>query len=500
MEFFDHLALGFAVVLSPTNLLYCLIGTVIGTAIGVLPGLGPLATVAMLLPLTVGLSPVTGLIMLAGIYYGSQYGGSTTAILINLPGESASAVTTIEGYRMAQRGRAGPALAAAGIGSFVAGTFATLLIALLAVPLAKAALNFGPAEYFSLMVVGLILSIGLASGSVIKAIGMMFLGLLLGLTGQDVYTGTPRFTFGQQDLLGGIDLSALIVGLFGISEILRNLESGEMRGSIARIGTLWPSRDDARRMVAPTLRGTLIGSFLGILPGGGATLSSFVAYAVEKRVSSKSAEFGSGAIEGVSAPEAANNAGAQTSFIPMLSLGIPGNPIMAIMIGAMIMQGITPGPTVATRNPDLFWGLIVSMWVGNVMLVILNLPLLGIWVRLLRIPYSILFPGIVTICAIGAYSVDKSLFAIYIVAISAALGYLFVKLDCEIPPLVLGFVLGPMLEEYLRRALITAEGDPSIFFTRPISATLLALAVVILVVVCVPFVAKRRTEIFVEDT
>jgi putative tricarboxylic transport membrane protein len=498
-DVFANLLLGISTALTATNLLYCLMGTVLGTAIGVLPGLGPLATMAMLLPFTFGLEPATALIMLAGIYYGSQYGGSTTAILINLPGESSSAVTTIDGHQMARTGRAGPALFAAGIGSFVAGCFATFLIAALAYPLTAVALSFGPAEYFSLMVIGLVLSTALASGSVLKATCMICAGLLLGLTGQDVNTGLSRFTFGQIDLQSGIDIVALSVGLFGVSEILRNLEGTTAQGAVAPISKLWLSRSDFRRIRGPIVRGTLIGSVLGVLPGGGALLSSFVSYAVEKRVSPFSAEFGSGAIEGVAAPEAANNAGAQLSFLPMLTLGIPGNAVMAIMIGAMIMQGITPGPTVISHNPELFWGLIASMWIGNAMLVVLNLPLVGIWVSVLKIPYWILFPGIIVVCCIGAYSVSNSMFSVYTVAASGLIGYLLVKLDCELPPFILAFILGPMLEENLRRAMILSDGDPSIFVTRPISAALLLLALLALAAIIHPAIGRKREEVFVED-
>lgn len=500
MDLIANLGLGFSVALHPWNLLYCFVGVLLGTVVGVLPGLGPLATVAMLLPLTFGLDPVASLIMLAGIYYGSQYGGSTTAILVNLPGESASAVTTIDGYQMALKGRAGPALAAAALGSFFAGTVATVLIALVATPLTAMALSFGSAEYFSLMVVGLISSISLASGSILKAIAMICLGLLLGLTGTDIYTGAPRFTFGYIELLDGIDFVAIAVGVYGIGEILRNLEAGDATSKvIAKVTNLWPTRNDLKRIVAPAIRGTFIGSFLGVLPGGGALLSSFVAYNVEKKTSPNAAEFGKGAIEGVAAPEAANNAGAQTSFIPMLALGIPSNVVMALMIGAMIMQGIVPGPNVVTTNPDLFWGLIASMWVGNAMLVVLNLPLIGLWVSLLRIPYTILFPAIIAFCCIGVYSVDNSAFAVYMVTISGLAGYLLMKLECEPAPFVLGFILGPMLEEHLRRAMLMSSGDPSVFVTRPISAVLLAIAAIALFVVSRPNVSKRREEVFVEE-
>jgi len=501
MDLINHLSLGFGVALLPMNIFYCFIGALLGTIIGVLPGIGPLATIAMLLPLTFGLPATSALIMLSGIYYGAQYGGSTTAILINLPGESSSAVTTIDGYQMAKRGRAGPALAAAGIGSFFAGTVATILIAVVAQPLTAIALKFGSAEYFSLMVVGLISSIALASGSIVKAIGMICAGLLLGLTGTDIYTGTPRFTFGSTELLDGLDFVAIAVGVFGVSEILRNLETtGSVRETVVKkVENLWPNRSDLKRMIGPSIRGTVVGSFLGILPGGGALLSSFVAYNVEKKVSKNSAEFGKGAIEGVTAPEAANNAGAQTSFIPMLSLGIPSNAVMALMVGAMILQGITPGPNVITKNPDLFWGLIASMWVGNAMLIVLNLPLIGIWVALLRVPYTILFPAIIAFCCIGVYSVQNSSFAVYEVAVSGLIGYLLVKLDCELAPFILGFILGPLLEEHLRRALIISGGDPTVFVTRPISGVLLFLALITLVVVSMPSIAKKREEVFIEE-
>lgn len=500
MDLIANLGLGFSIAMHPWNLFYCFVGVLLGTVVGVLPGLGPLATVAMLLPLTFGLDPVASLIMLAGIYYGSQYGGSTTAILVNLPGESASAVTTIDGYQMALRGRAGPALATAAIGSFVAGCVATILIAIVARPLTTLALSFGSAEYFSLMVVGLISSIALASGSILKAVAMICFGLLLGLTGTDIYTGSARFTFGYVDMLDGIDFVAIAVGIYGVGEILRNLESRDGTATmIAKVTNLWPTRDDLRRIVAPILRGTAIGSLLGVLPGGGALLSSFVAYNVEKKTSRNSAEFGKGAIEGVAAPEAANNAGAQTSFIPMLALGIPSNVVMALMIGAMIMQGIIPGPNVVVSNPDLFWGLVASMWIGNAMLVILNLPLIGLWVSLLRIPYNILFPAIVAFCCIGVYSINNHAFSVYLVAISGLVGYILVKLECEPAPFILGFILGPMLEEHLRRAMLISDGDPTVFLTRPISATLLMIAAVTLYIVSRPNVQKRREEVFVED-
>src|SRR3712207_5769657 len=402
MELLANLGLGFETALSPWNLLYAFIGVLFGTLVGVLPGLGPLATIAMLLPLTFTLPPVSALIMLSGIYYGAQYGGSTTAILVNLPGESSSVVTAIDGYQMAKQGRAGPALATAALGSFFAGTVATLLLAMAAPPLAGLALEFGPTEYFSLMVLGLVASVALASGSLVKAIAMVVLGLLLGLVGTDVETGTPRFTFDRPELADWLNFVALSMGVFGLGEIIRNLEHEHTRTvTVRHVSGLIPSKEDLKRILGPVLRGTGLGSMLGILPGGGAMLSSFAAYTLEKKLSRTPERFGKGAIEGVAGPEAANNAGAQTSFIPMLTLGIPSNPVMALMIGALIIQGITPGPSVATDQPALFWGIIASMWIGNFFLIILNLPLVGLWVRILRVPYSMLFPAILAFCSIG---------------------------------------------------------------------------------------------------
>jgi TctA family transporter len=500
MELIDNLGLGFQTALTLNNLLYCFIGVLLGTLIGVLPGIGPTATIAMLLPVTFALSPVTSLIMLAGIYYGAQYGGSTTAILINLPGESSSAVTAIDGYQMARQGRAGPALAAAALGSFFAGSVATLVLATLAPALADIALEFGPPEYFSLMVLGLISSVALAHGSVVKALGMIVLGLLLGLVGTDIYTGTPRFALGFPELYDGLNFVAVAVGVFGVAEILRNLESEHDREvAVKRVTNILPSWSDLKAMAAPILRGTVLGSALGILPGGGAILSSFAAYTVEKKLSKTPERFGKGAIEGVAAPEAANNAGAQTSFVPMLTLGIPANPVMALMIGALIIQGITPGPNVATDEPALFWGVIVSMWIGNLMLVLLNLPLIGVWVRLLKIPYYVLFPAILAFSAIGVYSINSNAFDLFAVAAFGILGYVLVKLDCEPAPLLLGFVLGPMLEEHLRRAMIISRGDPSIFLIRPLSGILLLLAAAILVIVFMPAIARKREQVFQED-
>ncbi len=499
MDLIDNLSLGFSVALSFQNLLYCFVGVLLGTLIGVLPGLGPIATIAMLLPITFGLPPVSALIMLSGIYYGAQYGGSTTAILINLPGESSSVVTAIDGHQMARQGRAGAALATAALGSFFAGTVATLLLAVFSPPLAELALKFGPPEYFALMVLGLVASVTLASGSVVKALAMIVLGLLLGLSGQDIYTGVPRLTFDIDELSDGFDFVALAMGMFGIAEIIRNLEDESQRSLVAaKVKSLMLTKDEFKQIIAPVLRGTILGSFLGILPGGGAMLSSFAAYSIEKKISKTPGRFGKGAIEGVAGPESANNAGAQTSFIPMLTLGIPSNPVMALMIGALIIQGITPGPNVVTDKPDLFWGVIASMWIGNFMLVLLNLPLIGIWVRLLTVPYHVMYPAIIAFCCIGVYSVNNNTFDVYTMALFGVLGYALVKLDCEPAPLLLGFVIGPMLEEYLRRAMLISRGDPLVFVTRPISAVLLALAVAALVVVLLPSIREKREEAFKE--
>ncbi|MFP5480298.1 MAG: tripartite tricarboxylate transporter permease [Alphaproteobacteria bacterium] len=499
MDLLSNLSLGFATAASPENLFFCLIGVILGTLIGVLPGIGATATIAMLLPITFQLEPVSSLIMLAGIYYGAQYGGSTTAILINMPGESSSAVTAIDGYQMARRGKAGTALAIAALGSFFAGTVATLLVALFAPPLTTIALKFGAAEYFSLMVLGLVSAIALAHGSILKALAMVVLGLILGLVGTDIYTGTPRFTFGITEYADGLSFVALAVGVFGIAEILRNLEGEQDRTVLGtRLGGLFPSREDLKRMLAPMVRGTAIGSVLGILPGGGAVLASFASYTVEKRLSDTPKEFGQGAIAGVAGPESANNAGAQTSFIPLLTLGIPANPVMALMVGAMIIQGIVPGPNVATEQPELFWGIIASMWIGNLMLVVLNLPLIGLWVKLLKVPYHVLFPVIMAFCSIGVYSVNSNVYDLYAVAFFGLMGYVLLKLRCEPAPLLLGFVLGPMLEENLRRAMILGRGDPSVFVTRPISLTLLLLTVAVLVIMLLPAIRKKRDEVFVE--
>ena len=500
MELLSNLGLGFSVASSFANLGFCLIGVLLGTLTGVLPGIGATATIAMLLPITFQLEPVSSLIMLAGIYYGAQYGGSTTAILINMPGESSSAVTAIDGYQMARKGRAGTALATAALGSFFAGTVATFLVAIFAPPLTAIALEFGAAEYFSLMVLGLVMSVALAHGTVLKALAMVILGLLLGIVGTDIYTGTPRFTLGITQFADGLNFVALAVGVFGIAEILRNLEDEHERQVMTRnINRLFPSGPELRQIIGPVLRGTGVGSVLGILPGGGAILASFASYTLEKKLSKHPEEFGHGAIAGVAGPESANNAGAQTSFIPLLTLGIPANPVMALMIGAMIIQGIVPGPGVVTEQPDLFWGIIASMWIGNLMLVVLNLPLIGLWVKLLTVPYYVLFPIIMAMCSIGVYSVNSNVYDLFAVAFFGFLGYVLSKLRFEPAPLLLGFVLGPLLEENLRRAMILSRGDPTTFVTRPISAGLLVLALAVLVLVFLPQIRKRREEVFTES-
>jgi TctA family transporter len=500
MELLDNLALGFSTAFTLQNLLYCFIGCLLGTMIGVLPGLGPIATIAMLLPATYALPPVAALIMLAGIYYGAQYGGSTTAILVNIPGESSSVVTAIDGYQMARRGRAGVALFTAGFGSFFAGCVATLVLAAFAAPLAQVAFKFGPAEYFSLMVLGLIGAVVLASGSLIKAIGMIILGLLLGLVGTDVNSGAARYSFDIPELTDGIGFVSIAMGVFGFAEIMNNLEQKEKRETfLDKVTSLWPSKQDFKRMMPSILRGTGIGSLLGVLPGGGAPLASFAAYSLEKKTSKYSDEFGKGAIEGVAGPESANNAASQTSFIPLLTLGIPPNAVMALMVGAMTIHNIQPGPQVMTSNPALFWGLIASMWIGNLMLIILNLPLIGVWVKMLSIPYRHLYPAILVFCCIGVYTVNNNNFDVYMTAIFGIIGYLFFKLGCEAPPLLLGFVLGPMMEENFRRALLLARGDYTTFLTRPLSLGLLIAAVALVVIVALPAVRKTREEAFVEE-
>ena len=495
----DNLALGFSVAFSMQNLFWCLMGAFVGTAVGVLPGVGPSATMALLLPATYFLPAESALIMLAGIYYGSQYGGSTTSILVNLPGEAASVVTCLDGHQMARNGRAGPALAIAAIGSFFAGTVATVIIAAAAPPLTRLAQQFAPADYFSLMVLGLVFAVVLARGSVLKAVGMIFLGMLLGLVGTDVNTGNTRFTFGIDDLFDGLGFVPLAMGVFGIAEIIAYLANQERRDLVsAKVTGLMPTREDLRRSIGPVLRGTGLGSFLGILPGGGAVLASFSSYTVEKRLSKTPEKFGTGMIEGVAGPESANNAAAQTSFIPMLTLGIPSNAVMALMIGGMMIHGIIPGPQVMEQKPGLFWGMIASMWLGNLMLVVLNLPLIGIWVRMLLVPYRLLAVAIMFFCCIGVYSLNNSANEVLFICFFGVIGYILMKLDCEPAPLLLGFLLGPMMEVYMRRAMLLSRGDPFVFFQRPLSVGFLICATVLLIFIVLPNVRKAREVAFRE--
>ena len=496
MELFDNLLLGFSVALSLDNVFYCFIGVLLGTLIGVLPGIGPLATIAMLLPITFNVEPVSALIMLAGIYYGAQYGGSTTAILVNLPGETSAVVTCIDGYQMARQGRAGPALAISAIGSFFAGTVCTLLIALFGPPLAEMALKFGAPEYFSLMLMGLVTAAVLAHGDMIKSLSMVALGLLLGVVGTDVNSGMSRFSFGFSELTDGIGFVILAVGVFAIGEIVGNLgEKEERQVFTSKIGSLMPSWKDLKQSAGPILRGTGIGAFFGVLPGTGPAIASFSSYMIEKKVAKDPSRFGQGAIEGVAGPEAANNADAQCKFIPTLTLGIPASATMALMLGALTIQGIAPGPQVMTQKPDLFWGLIASMWVGNFMLVILNLPLIGLWVSLLKVPYRLLFPSIMAFSCIGIYSVNNSAFDVYMTALFGVIGFAWLKLQCSPAPLLLGFVLGPMMEENLRRALLISRGDPSVFINRPISLGFILATVAILLIMAAPAIRKRRDQL-----
>ena len=503
MELFNHLALGFGVAFTPLNLAYAFVGCLLGTLIGVLPGIGPLATIAMLLPATYALPPLSALIMLSGIYYGAQYGGSTTAILVNLPGEASSVVTVMDGYQMARRGRAGPALAAAGLGSFFAGCVGTLVLAAFAMPLTAVAFKFAPADYFSLMVLGLVGAVVLASGSLLKALGMVLLGLLLGLVGTDVISGTVRFGFGMAELSDGIGFIGIAMGVFGYGEIINNLGKSADKREVftAGVSGLMPTRQDLKHMAPAIVRGTALGSVLGLLPGGGAVMSAFAAYTLEKKIRLQPHEvpMGQGNIRGVAAPEAANNAASQTSFIPLLTLGIPPNAVMALMVGAMTIHNIVPGPQVMTSNPELFWGLVASMWIGNAMLIVLNLPLIGIWVKLLSAPYRWLFPAIVLFCAIGVYSTQNTTWDIWMVGLFGVIGYGFIKLGAEPAPLLLGFILGPQMEEHLRRALLLSRGDWGVFVTRGISATLLAAALVLLLAVLVPALRRQREQAFVGD-
>jgi putative tricarboxylic transport membrane protein len=499
MDMINNLALGFSVALGLKNLGLCFLGCFIGTLIGVLPGVGPIATIAMLLPITFGLDPTGALIMLAGIYYGAQYGGSTTAILVNIPGEATSVVTTLDGFQMAKQGRAGVALGIAAIGSFIAGCIATVLIAALGAPLTKLALLFGPAEYFALMVMGLAFAVVLARGSILKALAMIFVGLLLSTIGTDLETGQERMTMGFAPLSDGIDFAVLAMGVFGFAEVIRNLENPETRDVVrAKIGRLLPTMEDMKQSIWPILRGTGLGSILGILPGNGAVLGPFASYTIEKKIAKDPSRFGRGAIEGVAGPEAANNAGAQTAFIPLLTLGIPPNAVMALMVGAMTIHGIIPGPQVMTKNPELFWGMVASMWIGNAMLLIINLPLIQLWVKLLQVPYRLMYPAILIFCCIGIYSINNQPMDVAFTAMFGVFGYLLVKLGFEPAPMLLGFVLGKLMEEKLRQALIISRGSFMTFVERPISAGLLLVAIVILVLAVLPSMSAKRDEVFTE--
>jgi putative tricarboxylic transport membrane protein len=512
-DLIGNLALGFGTVLQlvpvdvpglgtvslPINILLCFVGCLVGTLIGVLPGVGPVATIAMLLPITFKFDPIGALIMLAGIYYGAQYGGSTTAILVNIPGEATSVVTTLDGHQMARKGRAGVALGIAAIGSFFAGCVATVLIAALGAPLTKLALIFGPAEYFSLMIMGLVFAVVLARGSILKAVAMILVGILFSTVGTDLETGQERMTFGMQFLSDGVDFAVLAMGLFGVAEILRNLDHTEVRDVVRQaIGRLLPNRDDLRQSAMPVLRGTAIGSILGILPGNGAVLGPFASYTIEKKIAKDPRRFGQGAIEGVAGPESANNAGAQTSFIPLLTLGIPPNAVMALMVGAMTIHGIVPGPQVMTKNANLFWGMIASMWIGNLMLLVINLPLVGVWVRLLKVPYRLMFPAILMFCCIGIYSINSLPTDVIFIGVFGFIGYMLIKFGFEPAPLLLGFVLGKLMEENLRRALIISRGEMMTFVERPVSAGLLLVALVLLAIALLPSIRKGRDEVFTE--
>ncbi len=499
MDLLANLSLGFSVALSPANLFFCLLGALVGTLIGVLPGIGPLATIAMLLPLTYHLEPVTALIMLAGIYYGAQYGSSTTAILVNLPGETSSVVTTLDGHQMARNGRAGAALAIAALGSFFAGTVSTLVIAVASPPLAQLGLQFQAPEYFSLMMVGLIGAIVLAHGSVVKAIAVTLLGLFLGLVGTDLNSGNERFTLGFPELADGVGFVIIAMGLFGVADILVNLEREHAPAMTAVIGRLWPTRQEFRQAAPAAVRGTILGSLVGVLPGGSAALAAFASYALEKKVARDPSRFGRGAVEGVAGPESANNAASQASFIPTLTLGIPANALMALMMGAMQIFGVTPSPRIIAEQPNFFWGIVCSMWIGNFMLLIINLPMIGIWVQLLRLPYRLLHPIILLMCCIGVYSLNSSSFDVLLMLAFGVLGYLLLKFGCEPAPLLLGFVLGPLMEENLRRALLVSRGDPWVFIERPISGVLLAVSAVLLLAVLFPALRRKREEALREE-
>ncbi|WP_374448689.1 tripartite tricarboxylate transporter permease [Stella sp.] len=501
MDLLHSLSLGFQVALAPVNLLYCFAGVFVGTLIGVLPGIGPVAAMSLLLPATFAIPPESAIILMAGVYYGSMYGGSTTAILVNIPGEAASVVTCLDGYQMARQGRAGAALGMAAIGSFIAGTLAVVGLMLVAPTLARFAIRFGPAEYFSLMVLGLSILAYLSHGSLVKALLMATLGVVLGLVGLDSITAVPRLTFDRMELVDGLGLVPIVMGLFGVAEILANLEQ-EVKREIfqRRVTGLLPTRDDWRRSAGPLARGSVLGFVLGILPGGGAVISSFLSYGLEKRLSRTPERFGKGAIEGVAGPEAANNAAAGGGFIPLMTLGIPPNVVLALLMGAFIVHGLQPGPLLMTQKPDLFWGIVVSMYIGNVMLLVLNLPLIGMWIQVLRVPYRILFPLILLFCVIGVYTASGAIFDVYLMVGFGVLGWLLRKFGYEPAPLVLAFVLGPMLENNLRKALLLAQGDFLTFVERPISATCLAVAALLLLSPLLPRLGARRNAIALEQS
>ena len=487
MDLLGNLAFGFTIAFSAQNLAYCFAGALLGTLVGVLPGLGPVSTISLLLPITFGLPPVSALIMLAGIYYGAQYGGSTSAILVNLPGEASSVITCVDGYQMAREGRAGVALSTAAAGSFFGGCMGTAVVAAFAPTLSRVAMMFGPVEYVSLMVCGLMAAVALSDTSSLKASAMVVFGLLLGLVGTDVALGAERFTFGIPQLSDGVSFVVVAMGIFGLTEIMTHLDQPTAPNVLSSgRDTVFPVGNERRAAGGAVLRGTVVGGVLGMLPGSGAVLSSFAAYTLEKRLARDASRFGQGAIEGVAAPEAANNAAAQTSFIPLLTLGIPSNAVMALILGAMTIHGIVPGPDLAARRPDLFWGMIASMWIGNVILLLLNLPLIGLWVKLLTVPYRLLYPAILLIGCLGVYSISNSTFDVFASGAFGLLGYLFVKLDCDRTSFLLGFILGPLLEENLRRAMTFSGGDATVFVRRPISLALLLLGAVLMVAIARP--------------
>jgi putative tricarboxylic transport membrane protein len=490
----DGMLAGAVIALQPTNLLFCLIGVFVGTLIGVLPGIGPVATISLLLPLTIGLDPTAAIIMIAGIYYGAAYGGSTTSILVNVPGEASTVVTCIDGHQMARQGRAGSALALAAVGSFLAGTLGTVGIATVSDVVMRYAIRFGPPEYFAMMLLGIVLVVFLSSGSIPKALAMVALGLFFSQVGQDIVTGETRYTADIFELSNGIDLIPLAMGLFGISEVLLNLEHGAERSTIAeKVGSLMPSAQEWREAAAPMARGSLLGFLLGLIPGGGPALASFASYALERRVSRTPEQFGKGAVAGVAGPEAANNAAASGSFIPLLTLGLPSNAVMGLMLGAFIMHGLTPGPLLIQNHPGMFWGIVASMYVGNVLLLILNLPLIGLWVQLLRVPYRLLFPIILLLTIVGTYSVNHSVFDVYLLIFFGALGYVLRKWAFDLAPLVLAFVLGSQLEQTFRQSLMMGRGSFDAFLQRPTALVILAAAAVMLISPVLGLVRRSRT-------